>query len=125
MREVRSDQAPPPAGPYSQAIAAAGFVFASGQRPADPATGAIPSGVEAQTEQVLKNLAAVLAGAGTSLADVVKVTAHLADISDFEAFNRVYSRFFQPPFPARTTVGSQLRGILVELDVVALERTPK
>jgi 2-iminobutanoate/2-iminopropanoate deaminase len=123
MKEVRSDQAPPPAGPYSQAIVAGGFVFASGQRPADPVTGAIPSGVEEQTEQVLKNLAAVLGAAGRSLADVVKVTAHLADISDFDAFNRVYTRYFQAPFPARTTVGSQLRGILVEVDVVALERT--
>lgn len=123
MKEVRSDQAPPPAGPYSQAIVAGGFVFASGQRPADPVTGAIPSGVEEQTEQVLKNLAAVLGAAGSSLADVVKVTAHLADISDFDAFNRVYTRYFQAPFPARTTVGSQLRGILVEVDVVALERT--
>jgi 2-iminobutanoate/2-iminopropanoate deaminase len=123
MSEVRSDQAPPPAGPYSQAIVAGGFVFASGQRPADPVTGAIPSGVEEQTEQVLRNLAAVLGAAGSSLADVVKVTAHLADVSDFDAFNRVYTRYFQAPFPARTTVGSQLRGILVEVDVIALERT--
>jgi reactive intermediate/imine deaminase len=120
MREIRSDQAPAPGGPYSQAIAAGGLVFVSGQGPVDPVSGSIPGGVEAQTEQVLKNVAAILSAAGTSMRDVVKVTAHLADLADFATFNTVYARYFSPPFPARTTVGSQLRGILVEVDVIAI-----
>jgi reactive intermediate/imine deaminase len=120
MREIRSDQAPAPGGPYSQAIAAGGLVFVSGQGPVDPVSGSIPGGVEAQTEQVLKNVAAILSAAGTSMRDVVKVTAHLADLADFATFNNVYARYFSPPFPARTTVGSQLRGILVEVDVIAI-----
>jgi len=120
-REVRTDQAPGPAGPYSQAVVAGDFIFVSGQRPVDPVTGSIPGGVEAQSERVMKNLAAVLDAAGSSLADVVKVTAHLADLGDFATFNKVYARFFNPPYPARTTVGSQLRGILVEVDVIAVK----
>jgi 2-iminobutanoate/2-iminopropanoate deaminase len=120
-QEVHSDQAPAPAGPYSQAIAAGQLVFVSGQRPVDPVTGALAVGVEAQSEQVLKNVAAILEAAGSSMGDVVKVTAHLADLGDFAIFNNVYTRHFRPPFPARTTVGSQLRGILVEVDVIAVK----
>jgi 2-iminobutanoate/2-iminopropanoate deaminase len=119
--EVHSDQAPSPAGPYSQAISAGQLVFVSGQRPVDPVTGALAVGVEAQSEQVLKNVAAILEAAGSSMGDVVKVTAHLADLGDFAIFNNVYTRYFSPPFPARTTVGSQLRGILVEVDVIAVK----
>jgi 2-iminobutanoate/2-iminopropanoate deaminase len=121
MNEIRSDHAPAPAGPYSQAVTAGDFVFVSGQRPVDPVTGAIPGGVEAQADQVMKNLAAILSAAGSSMADVVKVTAHLADLRDFATFNQVYTRSFKPPYPARTTVGSQLRGILVEVDVIAFK----
>ncbi len=120
-KEVHSDQAPAPAGPYSQAMAAGQLVFVSGQRPVDPVTGALAVGVEAQSEQVLKNVAAILEAAGSSMGDVVKVTAHLADLGDFAIFNDVYTRYFSPPFPARTTVGSQLRGILVEVDVIAVK----
>jgi 2-iminobutanoate/2-iminopropanoate deaminase len=120
-KEVHSDQAPTPAGPYSQAMAAGQLVFVSGQRPVDPVTGALAVGVEAQSEQVLKNVAAILDAAGSSMGDVVKVTAHLADLGDFAIFNDVYTRYFSPPFPARTTVGSQLRGILVEVDVIAVK----
>jgi len=96
-----------------------GFVFVSGQRPVDPATGLIPDGVRAQTRQVIENMNAVLEAAGVTLADVVKVTAHLADLALFDDFNEAYLEGFQPPYPARTTVGSQLRGILVELDAIA------
>ncbi|MHB8687307.1 MAG: Rid family detoxifying hydrolase [Candidatus Dormibacteria bacterium] len=119
-REIRTDRAPAPGGPYSQAVVAGDFVFVSGQRPVDPVSGSIPGGVEAQSAQVLKNLAAVLDAAGSSLAEAVKVTAHLADLGDFATFNKVYMRFFNPPYPARTTVGSELRGILVEVDVIAV-----
>jgi 2-iminobutanoate/2-iminopropanoate deaminase len=121
MKEIRTDHAPTPAGPYSQAVTAGDFVFVSGQRPVDPVTGAIPGGVEAQSDQVMKNVAAILTAAGASMAGVVKVTAHLADLGDFATFNKVYMRYFSPPYPARTTVGSQLRGILVEVDVIAVK----
>jgi 2-iminobutanoate/2-iminopropanoate deaminase len=108
-----------PSAPYSQAFAANGFVFVSGQRPVDPISGLIPDGIGAQTRQAVDNLAAILEAAGATLGDVVKVTAYLADLAMFEEFNAVYRECFQPPYPARTTVGSQLRGILVELDAIA------
>lgn len=111
--------APAPAGPYSQGIGVGPFVFVAGQGPMDVQTGTVPDGIEAQTENVLRNLEAILRGAGCSLADVVKVTAHLADLQDFAAFNAVYQRYFPEPWPVRTTVGSSLMGILVEIDVIA------
>ncbi len=122
MTEVRTSQAPEPAGPYSQAVCANGMVFASGQRPVDPTTGEIPEGLTLQAERVLANLREVLSAGGCSLADVVKVTAYLSDLSGFDEFNAVYRRFFSPPYPARTTVGAQLRGILVEVDAIAVKR---
>ena len=88
----------------------------------DPVSGRIPAGIRAQTRQVIGNLAAVLEAAGMTLNDVVKVTAHLADLAMFDEFNLVYAKCFQPPYPARTTVGSQLRGILVEVDAIAVQR---
>ncbi len=112
--------APPPTGPYSQAISAGGLVFVAGQRPQDPVTGQITDGVAAQTRQVLQNVRSVLEEAGCTLADVVKVTVHLADLRDFDTFNAIYREFFSEPYPARTTVGSSLRGILVETDVIAI-----
>lgn len=112
--------APQPTGPYSQAISAGGLVFVAGQRPQDPMSARIAEGVAAQTRQVLQNVRGVLEAAGCTLADVAKVTAHLADLRDFDEFNAVYSEFFREPYPARTTVGSSLRGILVEIDVIAV-----
>ncbi|HSN06549.1 MAG TPA: Rid family detoxifying hydrolase [Candidatus Angelobacter sp.] len=124
MQHLDSAGAPLAGGPYSHAVIAAGLVFLSGQRPVDPETGQLVEGISDQTRQVLTNIATVLESSGCTMADVVKVTAHLADIGDFDAFNEVYRQFFQAPFPARTTVGSTLRGILVEVDVVAeLPRT--
>jgi 2-iminobutanoate/2-iminopropanoate deaminase len=119
MHHHRSPDAPEPGGPYSHAVSAAGLVFVSGQRPQHPRDGAIPDGVAAQARQVLTNLGAVLATCGCSLSDVVKVQVHLADLRDFDMFNGVYREFFEAPYPARTTVGSALRGILVEIDAVA------
>jgi reactive intermediate/imine deaminase len=116
---IRVQDAPTPGGPYSQGIVAGPFVFVAGQGPADPSTRQVPEGVEAQTHQVLRNVAAILRGAGCTMDDVVKVTAHLADINDFEAYNRVYAEYFSEPRPVRTTVGSQLNRILVEIDVIA------
>jgi 2-iminobutanoate/2-iminopropanoate deaminase len=119
---VSTPHAPRPAGPYSQAITAGEFVFVSGQRPTDPVTGAIAEGVAEQTHAVLRNLIQVLEAAGSSADRVVKVTAHLADLQFFDEFNAVYQMYFHPPYPTRTTVGSQLRGILVEVDAIAVLR---
>jgi reactive intermediate/imine deaminase len=113
--------APAPRGAYEQGVVAGDYVYTAGLGPLDPATRAIV-GAEAgeQTRQVLRNLAAILAAAGATLADVVKVTAHLADSErDWDAFDTAYREFFVPPYPARTTAGSQLGDILVEIDVVA------
>jgi 2-iminobutanoate/2-iminopropanoate deaminase len=112
--------APPPGGPYSHAIVAGGLLFVSGQRPVDPATGDIPEGIAAQSHAAFANLLRVLAAGGSSAEAVVKVTAHLSDLSLFDEFNAVYAQYFAPPYPARTTVGSTLRGILVEVDAIAL-----
>lgn len=111
--------APQPAGPYSQGILANGFFYTAGFGPQDPATGAVPESVGDQTRQVLRNVGAVLAEQGLTLDDSVKTTVHLADLADFAEFNEAYKEFFSEPYPVRTTVGSQLANILVEIDVVA------
>jgi reactive intermediate/imine deaminase len=117
--KLTSTDLPAPAGPYSHVVIANGFAFTAGFGPQDPASGAVPDGVQAQTEAVIGNVERALAVAGLDLSHVVKVTAHLADLADFDAYNRVYQRMFPAPYPVRTTVGSQLSGILVEIDVVA------
>lgn len=119
---VWSPGAPKPAGPYTPAVIAGDFVFVSGQGPLKPGTRDIVEGdIRVQTRQVLGNIQAILATAGCTMADVVKVSAHLADIRDFAAYNEVYGAFFPEPFPARTTVQSVLPGpFSVEIDVVAL-----
>jgi 2-iminobutanoate/2-iminopropanoate deaminase len=112
--------APKPAGPYSQGIVARGFLFTAGFGPQDPHTGAVADNVADQTRQVLRNIGAVLAEVGATFADVVKVTAHLQHLKrDFADYNVTYAEFFSAPFPVRTTVGSDLADILVEIDVVA------
>lgn len=118
-KEIRTKNAPMPAGPYSQGIIVGNRIYVAGQGPLSPATGKVPEGIEDQTRQVLKNIQAILEAGGAKLDDVVKVTAHLADLKYFTAFNEVYKTFFKEPFPVRTTVGSQLKDILVEIDVIA------
>ncbi|MFH9328748.1 RidA family protein [Streptomyces althioticus] len=119
-RAVATPAAPSPAGAYSQGVVAGGFLFTAGFGPQDPATGAVPEGAGAQTAQVLRNIGAVLATQGLSLRDVVKVTAHLQHLRrDFAAYDTAYREFFEEPCPVRTTVGSDLMDILVEIDVVA------
>jgi reactive intermediate/imine deaminase len=118
-QQIQTSRAPQPAGPYSQAIVVDSLIFVAGQVPLDPDTGQTPQGVEAQTHQVLKNLRAILEAAGSDLSDVVKVTSHLANLADFDTYNGVYRQYFSEPYPARTTVGSQLLDILVEIDVIA------
>jgi len=119
---VHTDAAPEALGPYSQAIVSDGWIFASGQIAIDPATGLLVKGdVVAQTEQVLKNLAAVLAAAGGGLQTVVKTTVYLSDMSFFADMNAVYARHFGDHRPARATVaaGGLPKGVDVEIEVVA------
>lgn len=118
---IRTPNAPTPAGPYSQGIVANGFLYTAGFGPQDPANdGVVADGVAAQTRQVLRNIGAVLAERGLTLDDCVKTTVHLADLADFAEFNAAYREFFAEPYPVRTTVGSRLSDILVEIDVVAV-----
>jgi 2-iminobutanoate/2-iminopropanoate deaminase len=118
---VHTEEAPPALGPYSQAIIAGGFVFCSGTAGIDPATGHIPDGIEAQTEQALRNLDAVLAAAGSSMADVVKTTIFYADVADFAMLNEVYARHMPDPPPARSAPANVRlpRGLLVSIDAIA------
>jgi 2-iminobutanoate/2-iminopropanoate deaminase len=110
----------PPVGAYSPAVRAGDFLFLSGQVPIDPDTGElIGSDVAAQTNAVLDRVERVLAQAGAQLSDVVSVTAYLADIAEWDAFNDAYKSRFRVPFPARTTVGAGLHGFLVEISVIA------
>ena len=118
---VYTPDAPAAIGPYSQAVVAGNLVFTSGQIAIDPADGQIKATtIEAQTEQVCKNIAAVLAAAGTSMENVVKTVCFLADMNDFAAFNAVYATFFVSK-PARSCVAVRTlpRGVLVEVDAVA------
>ena len=111
---------PRPAGPYSPAARAGDFVYVSGQVPRDPATGALAGDdVVTQSRAVLENVRRVLEAAGASMADVVSVIVYLVDTDDWAAFNEVYKEFFTEPYPTRTAVGCQLRGILVEVSCVA------
>jgi 2-iminobutanoate/2-iminopropanoate deaminase len=120
---IATEHAPQAIGPYSQAVVANGFVFASGQIPIDPATGQfVEGGIVEQTEQVLRNVSNLLEAAGTSLARVVKTTVFLADMNDFAAMNETYARFFGENPPARSTVQAARlpRDARVEIEVVAL-----
>lgn len=119
---VHPEGAPLPAGPYTPAIIGGGFVFVSGQSPKLPGTTTTVEGdIKVQTRQVLENIRTILAAAGSTMADVVKVAVHLKDMRDFATFNEEYKQHFPEPFPARTTVQSVLPGdFLVEIDVIAL-----
>jgi 2-iminobutanoate/2-iminopropanoate deaminase len=101
-------------------LRAGDFIFVSGQGPLDPVTGQIVGEtIEEQTARVLENIKAILAAGGATMADVVKVSAHLSDLTLFSRYNKVYATYFPDPKPTRTTVGSQLLGILVEIDAIA------
>jgi 2-iminobutanoate/2-iminopropanoate deaminase len=121
---VRSDHAPEPVGPYSQAVSHGTWLFASGQIPIQPSTGKIVDGdVETQTEQVIANLAAVLDAGGSSLDGVVRTTVYLTDLSLFSRVNAVYAKFFRgDPAPARSTVevSALPLGAAVEIDAIAI-----
>ena len=122
MKQISTQNAPAAIGPYSQAIEVNGFVYASGQLPIDPATGAFPEGgVKEQTRQSILNVKAILEEAGLALSNVVKTTVYLADMGDFAAMNEGYSQFFAQPFPARSAIAVKAlpKGALVEVEVVA------
>ena len=124
IREIRTDAAPAPVGPYSQALAVGEWIFTAGQIPLDPATGQPVDGeVEKQVEQAIANLRAVLEAAGSSLERVVRTTVYVTDLALFPRINGVYARHFSSePHPARSTVqvAALPMGVQVEIDAVAL-----
>jgi reactive intermediate/imine deaminase len=123
IEHIQSKVAPAPGGSYSHGVVANGFLYTCGMGPIDPATGKIvDGGIAEQTRQTLKNLQAILDSKGAKFENVLKVTSHLQEVNrDFKAYDEVYREFFTAPFPVRTTVGSDLINILVEIDfVVAL-----
>ncbi len=122
MKAISTAKAPAAIGPYSQAIEANGFVYASGQLPIDPATGAFPEGgIKEQTRQSLLNAQAILREAGLDLCNVVKTTVLLSDIANFGPMNEVYAEMFSAPFPARSAfaVKDLPKGALVEIECIA------
>lgn len=121
-KAVFSADAPPPIGPYSQAVRIGDWLFLSGQIPVDPATNeVVPGGIVAQTRQVLQNLQAVLNAEGATLQHVVKTTIYLRDLNDFKAMNEVYANYFCEPYPARATVevSGLPKGVLIEIEAIA------
>lgn len=121
MKKIATDKAPAAIGPYSQGIVAGGFLFASGQIPINPANGQIEAeGIEAQSEQVMKNIGAILEAAGTDYTKVVKTTCFLANMEDFAAFNAVYEKYFTEK-PARSCVAVKKlpKDVLCEVEVIA------
>lgn len=119
---IRTDAAPAPGGSYSQGRLAGGLLFTAGMGPHDPTSGEVVGvQIEEQTARVMDNLTAVLEAAGASWGDVIKVTSHLQHLDrDFSGYDATYRRYVAEPFPVRTTVGSTLAGILVEIDVIAM-----
>lgn len=122
-KEIKTQNAPMAIGPYSQAIEANGFIFASGQIAIDPSTGElITGGVEEQTRLVLTNLSSVMEAAGSSLENVVKCTVFLKDMNDFSKMNAVYEEFFDAPYPARAAVevARLPKDVKVEIEAIAV-----
>jgi len=120
---IHTEQAPAAIGPYSQAIEANGMLFISGQIPVNPATGVVPEGITAQTEQVMKNIEAILKEAGYTFANVVKTTCLLSDIANFAAMNEVYAKYFtsEPPARAAFAVKDLPKGVMVEIESIAIK----
>ena len=121
---IYTDQAPPPSGPYTQALAAGPFVFISGQIPLDASGRLVAGDIVVQTVQVIQNLKAVLAAASLTLKDVVKTTVYLADLADFKEMNRTYAEFFPDHPPARSTIQAAAlpRGAAIEIDAIAWKK---
>ena len=120
---INTPNAPAAIGPYSQAVQAGNTLYISGQIPIDPATKTVPEGITAQTEQVFKNIKAILEAAGSSMDKVVKTTVFLKDMNDFAVMNGIYAKFFAEPFPARSAVqvAKLPKDGKVEIEVVAVK----
>ena len=121
-KQIKTDKAPAALGPYSQAIAANGMLYASGQVPIDPATGELAgSTIEEQARQVFENLRQVLAAVGTDFGKVVKTTVFLTDLANFATVNEIYAGYFTEPYPARSCVqiGALPKGSLLEIELIA------
>ena len=118
---IATDKAPAAIGPYSQAIEAGGFVFASGQIPVDPSTGNIPDGIEAQAKQALTNVRNLMEASGLSMDNIVKTSVFIKDMNDFAKVNEVYATFFESDFPARSCVevARLPKDVLIEVEVIA------
>lgn len=122
MEALHTDNAPKALGPYSQAVKANGFIFASGQVPIDPETDKfVEGGIKEQTRQSLTNAQNILKSAGIDLSHVVKTTVFLSDMDNFAAMNEVYAQFFAQPYPARSAVAVKTlpKGALVEIECIA------
>lgn len=118
MEPIRTEEAAPPGGPYSQAIRAGGLVFLAGQGPFTAEGEKIEGSFADQARQTFRNLAAVAEAAGLSLGDAVRVGVYLRDMADFPTMNEIYRQFFSEPYPARTTIQSDLPGFPIEVDAV-------
>ena len=121
MKTVSTEKAPAAIGPYSQAQISGGFVFASGQIPIIPETGALAEGLGAQANQVFTNIGALLAAAGSDIAKVVKTTVFIKNMDDFGKINEIYAQYFKAPFPARSCVevARLPKDVLLECEVIA------
>src|SRR5487761_90975 len=115
---IETAEAPSPAGSYSQGMVAGGLLFIAGQVPIDPGTGVAPAEFDQQVRQTLDNLSAVARAAGASLRDAVRVGVYLTDLARFEEMDGVYREYFSAPMPVRTTIGTAIRGLPVEMDAV-------
>ena len=122
MKVISTDKAPAAIGPYSQARVVGDLIFASGQIPIIPATGAIAEGLEAQAEQVFTNIAALLEAAGSDMGHVVKTTVFIKNMNDFGTINAIYAQYFTEPFPARSCVevARLPKDVLLECEVIAV-----
>lgn len=120
---ISTDKAPAAIGPYSQAIEVNGMVYTSGMIPVNPATGEIPEGIEAQAEQAIGNLAALLREAGTSTDNVVKTTVFIKNMNDFAKINEIYAKYFTGDYPARSCVevARLPKDVLIELEAIAVK----
>lgn len=120
---IQTEKAPKAIGPYSQAIETNGMLFISGQIPVDPATGKVVEGIEAQTEQVMKNIGAILEVAGYSYKDVIKSTCLLSDMANFKIMNEIYGKYYtqDPPARAAFAVKELPMGVLVEIETIAVK----
>lgn len=122
-KAICTDKAPAAIGPYSQAIEVNGMVYTSGVIPVNPATGEIPEGVEAQAEQVFKNMTALLEASGTSMEQAVKTTVFIKEMNDFGKINEIYAKYFTGTFPARSCVevARLPKDVLLEVEAIALK----